>query len=61
MRDARWQYKVESFKQSAWSYKPKDIDAQISEKLNRLGMDGWELVAIKPYSLYTQLYLKRAF
>lgn len=61
MRDGRWQYKVETFKQSAWSYKPKDVDGQINEKLNRLGMEGWELVAIKPYGTYTQLYLKRPF
>jgi hypothetical protein len=60
MRDARWQYKVENLKQSAWSYKPEKNDAQISEKLNRLGMDGWELVAIKPHGLNTQIYLKRA-
>ena len=59
MRDARWQYKVETFKQSPWSYKPEKIDGQISERLNRLGMEGWELVAIKPYGTYTQLYLKR--
>ena len=44
MRDGRWQYKVETFKQSVWSYKPKDVDGQISERLNRMGMEGWELV-----------------
>lgn len=53
MRDGRWQYKVEIFKQSAWSYKTKDVDSQISERLNRLGMEGWELVAVKPYGQYT--------
>lgn len=61
MRDVKWQYKVETFKQSAWSYKPKDVDAQISERLNRLGLEGWELVAIKPYGHYTQMFLKRLF
>ena len=59
MRDGRWQYKVETFKQSVWSYKPKDIDGQISERLNRMGMEGWELVAIKPVGYNTQLYMKR--
>ncbi len=59
MRDARWQYKVETFKQSIWSYKPEKIYTQMSEKLNRLGIDGWELVAVKPYGQYTQIYLKR--
>lgn len=61
MRDGRWQYKVETFKHSVWSYKPKEIDSQISEKLNRLGMEGWELVTIKPVGTYTQLFLKRPF
>lgn len=61
MRDGRWQYKVETFKQSVWSYKPKNVDGQISERLNRLGMEGWELVAIKPHGYYTQMYLKRPF
>lgn len=61
MRDGRWQYKVETFKASAWTYKPKEIDAQINEKLSRLGMEGWELVAIKPVGHYTQMYLKRPF
>ena len=57
MRDGRWQYKVETFKQSMWSYKPKDVDGQISERLNRLGMEGWELVAIKPYGHFTHCLL----
>ncbi|WP_026942974.1 DUF4177 domain-containing protein [Hellea balneolensis] len=61
MRDGKWHYKVETYKQSVWSYKPKNVDAQISERLNRLGMEGWELVAIKPYGHYTQMYLKRPF
>jgi len=32
MRDGRWQYKVETFKQSVWSYKPKKVDSEINEK-----------------------------
>jgi len=44
-----------------WSYKPEKVDAQINEKLTRLGMEGWELVAIKPFGHYTQMYLKRPF
>ena len=59
MRDNIWQYKVETYKQSVWSYKPKNVDSEISEKLNRLGLEGWELVAIKPYGYYTQMFLKR--
>jgi len=61
MRDGRWQYKVETYKSSMWSYKPEKVDAQINEKLTRLGMEGWELVAIKPFGHYTQMYLKRPF
>ncbi len=61
MRDGRWQHKVETFKQNMWSYKSKDVDAQMSERLNRLGMEGWELVAVKSYGTYTQFYLKRPF
>jgi len=61
MRDVRWQHKVETFKQSVWSYKPKKVDAEMTERLNRLGMEGWELVAVKPYSTYTQFFLKRPF
>ena len=61
MQTRKWQYKVETFKQSVWGFKPKEIDSEINDRLNRLGMEGWDLVAIKPYGHYTQLYLKRPF
>ena len=61
MRDGRWQYKVESYKPKGWANTIHKLDNQLSERLNRLGMEGWELVAMKPHGLYTQFYLKRPF
>lgn len=59
MSDKRWQYKVETVKVSLWASKVEKQDAQIQERLARLGLEGWELVAAVPYGYSQRLYLKR--
>lgn len=59
MSDKRWQYKVETVKISVWASKVEKQDAQIQERLARLGLEGWELVAAVPYGYSQRLYLKR--
>jgi hypothetical protein len=59
MSNGRWQYKVETVKISMWSSKPEKQDAQIQDRLTRLGLDGWELVTALPYGTSQRLYLKR--
>ena len=59
MSNARWQYKVETVKCSMWVSKPAKHDAQIQDRLQRLGQEGWELVMVVPYGHWNRLYLKR--
>lgn len=59
MSDRRWQYKVETVKVSVFNSKVEKQDAQIQERLTRLGLDGWELVAAVPYGYSQRLYFKR--
>jgi len=59
MSDRRWQYKVETIKSSIWSNKPDNVDSLIQDRLTRLGVEGWELVAVVPYGHLNRLYLKR--
>lgn len=59
MSDRRWQYKVETVKTSVWTGKVEKIDAQIQDRLTRLGIEGWELVSVLPSGTYQRLYLKR--
>lgn len=59
MNERRWQYKVETVKNSVWNSKPEKIDAIIQDRLTRLGVEGWELVAVVPYGHMNRLYLKR--
>jgi len=59
MSNARWQYKVETVKTSVWSSDPKKGDAQIEDRLRRLGNEGWELITVASYGHYNRLYLKR--
>jgi len=56
----RWQYKVETVKVSMWNSKIEKHDAQIQDRLTRLGIEGWELVSVTPYGTSQRLYLKRA-
>ena len=56
----RWQYKVETVKLSMWSSKPEKQDAQIQDRLTRLGVEGWELVDVITYGVNQRLYLKRS-
>ena len=55
----RWQYKVETVKISMWSSNAEKHDAQLQDRLTRLGVEGWELVAVQPYGTSQRLYLKR--
>ena len=59
MSERRWQYKVETIKTSIWSSKAEQHDATIQDRLTRLGVEGWELVAVIPYGHMNRLYLKR--
>jgi len=59
MSDRRWQYKVETVKTSMWNSKADQHDATIQDRLTRLGVEGWELVAVIPYGHMNRLYLKR--
>lgn len=52
MSDKRWQYKVETVKVSLWGSKVEKQDAQIQERLARLGLEGWELVAAVPLAIH---------
>lgn len=61
MADSRWTYKVIDFKGSF--FRASVSPQQIEEELNRLGMQGWELVAAdtaqKPFQQIRAI-LKRA-
>jgi hypothetical protein len=59
MSERRWQYKVETVKTSIWNNKPEKVDGVIQDRLTRLGVEGWELVAVVPYGHLNRLYLKR--
>lgn len=59
MSNGRWQYKVETVKVSVWTTKLKKQDAEIQDRLTRLGLEGWELVTALPYGTSQRLYLKR--
>lgn len=59
MSERRWQYKVETVKSSIWNNKPDNVDGIIQDRLTRLGVEGWELVAVVPYGHLNRLYLKR--
>lgn len=59
MSERRWQYKVETVKTSIWNNKPDKGDAVIQDRLTRLGVEGWELVAVVPCGHWNRLYLKR--
>ena len=58
MHDRKWQYRVESVKTGAFS-SPQKNDEIIQERLQRLGMDGWELVNVVVIAQYMRLFLKR--
>jgi len=59
MHDRKWQYKVETIKINIFQNAQKQ-DKLIQERLTRLGMEGWELVAVLQASnAYPRLYLKR--
>jgi len=58
MYDRKWQYKVETVKPNMFSGQDKQ-DQFVQERLNRLGMEGWELVSVKPYGHYAQFFFKR--
>ncbi len=57
MHDRKWQYRVETIKMSSFSAAKNDV--AIQEKLNRVGMEGWELVSSLPYGASVKLFLKR--
>ncbi len=59
MYDRKWQYKVHTVKTGAFSSLEKN-DAMIQDTLTRLGMEGWELVAVTTEGTYKRLFLKRA-
>ncbi len=58
----KWKYKLAVVKIPAFA-KEADILPAVEDKLNRLAMEGWELVhALQmPGHSQTQLYMKRAY
>jgi hypothetical protein len=56
MANERWAYQVIDIKAKFWGMRGADVQAE----LNRLGLQGWELVAVQPFGMATRLYLKRA-
>ncbi len=59
MTEKKWQYKVETIKVSVFSNQAKQ-DVQIQERLNRLGLDGWEFVQIANASgVYPRAILRK--
>ena len=57
MHDRKWQYKVETIKMNSFSAVKNDV--VIQDKLNRFGMEGWELVNTLVYGASVKLFLKR--
>ncbi|PHS74885.1 MAG: hypothetical protein COB56_08640 [Robiginitomaculum sp.] len=60
----KWKYKIVAVKIPTFAKEENKLSA-VEDKLNRLGMDGWELVhpflPIPGYSSTTHLYMKRAY
>ncbi len=56
----KWKYKVVRVKQPAFATDQTRTEI-IEEQLNRLGMDGWELVSATQMSYLLRLYLKKEF
>ncbi|HEX5354067.1 MAG TPA: DUF4177 domain-containing protein [Rhodanobacteraceae bacterium] len=58
--DSRWTYKVFRFKSATFFKLHPDPD-EVSEQLNQLGREGWELVSVvEGYGVPTPVfYLKR--
>ena len=59
MASDRWTYQVVEIKPGFWGTHKND---QIQERLNQLGMQGWELVSVlQTHAMRNlQLYLKKA-
>lgn len=58
MHDKKWQYKVETIKTSPFTTADK-TDSKIQERLNRLGLEGWELVNVSHDGMYHRIHLKK--
>lgn len=59
MQNRKWSYKVETIKAGVLSSQEKQ-DAMIEERLNRLGMEGWEFVQlIHGYGTYPRVVLRK--
>lgn len=55
----RFEYKVVTLKSSIWNSKPEKTDNSFQERLNQLGMVGWELVDVIPHGHWVRCFLKR--
>jgi hypothetical protein len=56
MANERWTYQVIDIKPKFLGLRSADIQAE----LNRLGLQGWELVSAQQTGIGCRLYLKRA-
>ena len=56
MANERWAYQVIDIKPKFLGIRTADVQAE----LNRLGLQGWELVAVQATGIATRLYFKRA-
>lgn len=61
MHDHRWNYRVEMIKPGVFK-KQGEKNQEIEERLNRMGMEGWELVEVITSSgAYPQYFFKRKY
>ena len=61
MHDHRWNYRVEMIKTGTFK-KQEEKNQEITDRLNRLGMEGWDLVSIQPGPTgVPNYYFKRKF
>ncbi len=58
MSHQRWQYKTLQLKTPAFSTVDQKAE-QIDEMLNRVGLEGWELVSITHDSMHMWAFLKK--
>ena len=57
--DRKWQYKVVRLKSIFKSQ--KNLQSELEDQLNRLGMERWELVSVRGAEFALELFFKRPY